>query len=201
MDSRELVDHIRSCPTELVLDKPLRFPPRSNPYDFSDFLFALEASETIRPVTCKAQRQLSVTEDEWVLLISTLGRIEGIDALSLYCSSGSRDFHPFQAGADAVNSAHSVCRLTVGLDGGSRDEGEAFLNDQLGLIALGTALREHATLQTFIWVEFGSGPEAELQVTARDPVLQVLPACPHLRMVTILTPTMLVLTPSEICYS
>jgi hypothetical protein len=38
-----------------------------------------------------------------------------------------------------------------------------------------------------VWAEFGSGPEAALQVTARDPLLRVLPACPHLRCVTILT--------------
>jgi hypothetical protein len=187
MNSRELVDHIRSGPTELVLDKPLRFPPRSNQYDFNEFLQALETSETIRAVTCKSQLQLSITEDEWVLLIKTIGTIKGIDALRLYCSSGSRDFHPFQAIADAVNSAHSVCKLSVGLDGGTPLEGEAFLSDQSGLAALASALREHTTLQNFFWVEFGSGPEAELQVAARDPVLRVLPACPHLRMVTILT--------------
>jgi hypothetical protein len=39
----------------------------------------------------------------------------------------------------------------------------------------------------FVWAEFGSAPEAALQVTARDPLLRVLPACPHLRCVTILT--------------
>jgi hypothetical protein len=187
MNSRELVDRIRSGPTELVLDKPLRFPPRSNPYDFNEFLQALESSETIRAVTCKSQSQLSITEDEWVLLVKTLGSIRDIDALRLYCSSGSRDFHPFQAVADAVNNAHSCCKLTVGLDGGTPEEGEAFLRDQSGLAALATALREHTTLHTFIWVEFGAGPEAALQVTARDPVLRVLPACPHLRTVTILT--------------
>jgi hypothetical protein len=38
-----------------------------------------------------------------------------------------------------------------------------------------------------VWAVFGTGPEAALQVTARDPLLRVLPACPHLRCVTILT--------------
>jgi hypothetical protein len=50
MNPRELVDHIRSGPAELVLSKPLRFRrrTRSNPCDFSEFLQALQSTETIR---------------------------------------------------------------------------------------------------------------------------------------------------------
>jgi hypothetical protein len=41
--ARELVDHIRSGPAELVLHAPLHFRlrTRSNPYDFNEFLRAL----------------------------------------------------------------------------------------------------------------------------------------------------------------
>jgi hypothetical protein len=48
MNPRELVDHIRSGPTKLVLGKPLRFRrrTRSNPCDFNEFLQALRSSET-----------------------------------------------------------------------------------------------------------------------------------------------------------
>jgi hypothetical protein len=45
---------------------------------------------------------LEVSEDEWVLLVKTLGRIKGIKELSFSCQAGSRAFHPFQAVAEAV---------------------------------------------------------------------------------------------------
>jgi hypothetical protein len=63
MNPREHV--IRSGPEELVLDKPLRFRrrTRSNPCDFSEFLQALQFSETIRTVRCKSQVRLNITED------------------------------------------------------------------------------------------------------------------------------------------
>jgi hypothetical protein len=54
------------------------------------------------------------------------------------------------------------------------------------MIALAGALREHTNLQDFIWVDTCSRPEAA-QITALDPLLRVLPACPHLRKVTIIT--------------
>jgi hypothetical protein len=54
MNSRELVDRVRSGPTELVLDEPLRFRRRTcfngrfNPCDFDELLQALQSSKTIR---------------------------------------------------------------------------------------------------------------------------------------------------------
>jgi hypothetical protein len=68
MNARDLVDHIRSGPAELVLlDQPLRFRrrTRSNPCDFNEFLQALQSRETIRTVTCGVHRELGITEDEW----------------------------------------------------------------------------------------------------------------------------------------
>ncbi len=102
MNKRELVDHIRSGPPELDLQKAFRFRrrTRSNPCDFNEFLQALRSSETIRDVTCWSQLQLGIAEDEWVLLVKTLGSIKGIHNLRFYCRKGSRDFHPFQAIAD-----------------------------------------------------------------------------------------------------
>jgi hypothetical protein len=67
MNPRELVDYIRSGPAELVLHEPLSF--RSSPCDFDEFLQALASSETIRSVNCISHQELSITEDEWVLLI------------------------------------------------------------------------------------------------------------------------------------
>ena len=81
MNARELVDHIRSGPAKLVLDKPLprfRRRTRSNPCDFNEFLQALQSSETIRSVDCKPHRTLNTSEDEWVLLLKTLGNIKDI---------------------------------------------------------------------------------------------------------------------------
>jgi hypothetical protein len=180
MNPRELVDHIRSGPAKLVIEKPLRFRrrTRSNPCDFNDFLQALQSSETIRDVQCSSQLRLSITEDEWVLLVKTLGRIRNIRSLMLDCSSGSRRFHPFQAVADGVKNAQSVREILIGV--GS----ETFPSDSLGLIALARALREHTGLQDFRLINICPRVEAA-QTTALDPVLQALPACPHLQRVTI----------------
>jgi hypothetical protein len=182
MNPRELVDHIRSGPAKVVLDKPLRFNRQtcSNPCDFTEFLQALQSSETIRHVVSYTPQQLGITEDEWLLLIETLGSIKGIENLTMWCVPGSRDFHPFQAVADAVNNARSLCKLVIGLDG------ETFPRDPSGLIALAGALREHTVLQEFSSFDFGSRGEAA-HINAFDPVLRALPACPHLRQVYIKT--------------
>jgi hypothetical protein len=185
MNPRELVDHIRSGPAEIVLGKPLRFDHQtcSNPCDFNEFLQALQSSETIRTVTCKSQLplQLGITEDEWVLLVKTIGSIKGIEDLRLWCGSGSRDFRPFQVAADAVNNAQSLYRLHVVLYLGS------FPTDPSEVIALANALREHTTLQEFSWFDPFSRQEAAPRDLSIDTVLRVLPACPHLRKVTIRT--------------
>jgi hypothetical protein len=180
MNPRELVDHIRSGPAELVLDKPLRFRrrTRSNPCDFNEFLQALQSSGTIRTVRCGSQLLLSTSEDHWVLLVKALGRIQDIQHLELFCTSGSRDFHPFQAVADAVNNARSLCKLLV-------DQLGSVSRYPSGVIALANALREHTALQNFVWFDYGSQPGP--QNLSLDPVLWALPACPHLRNVSIMT--------------
>jgi hypothetical protein len=185
MNSLELLDRIRSGPAELVLDEPLRFRrrTRSNPCDFNEFLQVLQSSETIRTVTCRSQLQLSITEAEWVVLVETIGRIKDVQTFQFYCTHGSRDFHPFHAAADAVNNAQSLRHLSVEL------EGENFPEDSSGLTALANALREHTALQEFTWFDLISRLEAEaVQVdSSPDLVLRALPACPHLRQVSITT--------------
>jgi hypothetical protein len=150
MNPRELVDHIRSGPAELVLDNPLRFRrrARSNLCDFNEFLQALQSSETLQYVECYSQLDLGISDDEWVLLVKTLGSIKGIQNLSLDCAQISRDFHSFQAVAEAVNSAHSLRELVVRLDDAT------FLGDSSGLTALASALREHKSLEDFTWVDW-----------------------------------------------
>jgi hypothetical protein len=183
MNPRELADHIRSGPAELVLLGPLRFRrrTRSNPCDFNEFLQALQSSKTIRTVKCRSQLLLSISEDEWVLLGKTLGSVKGIEDLSVRCTQGSRDFHPFQAVADALKNAQSLCKLCVS----SLGDGETFPTDPSGLTALANALREHTSLQEFSWIDCSLLGIAH--TTAVDPVLWALPACPHLRKVTIMT--------------
>jgi hypothetical protein len=180
MNPRELVDHIHSGPAELTLDTPLRFRrrTRSNPCDFNDFLQALQSSETIRMVVCGYPQELGITEDEWVLLVKTLGSIKGIKELKVHCVSSSRNFDPYQTVADAVNNAQSLCRLGLLKTRGS------FPRDPSGLAALANALREHTVLQEFGWCDFA--PET-VQITALDPVLQALLACPYLQKVDIVT--------------
>jgi hypothetical protein len=121
MNLRELVDHVRTGPALLVLDKPLSFRrgTRSNPcdHDFNEFLQALQSSETIRSAHCRSHRQLGITEGGWVLIVEALGRIKGIGNLTIWCSHGSRDFRPFRAIAEALKSAHSLCKPTVLLTG------------------------------------------------------------------------------------
>jgi hypothetical protein len=182
MNPRELVDHIHSGPVKLALDKPLRFRrrTRSNPCDFNEFLHALQSSETIRSVDCESYHTLGITEDEWVLLVKTIGSIKDIPRLEFYCTPGSRNFDPFQAVADAVNNAQSLCELAIGLDA------SPFPRDPSGLLALANALREHTVLQEFTWFDSNFCPESS-QITALDPVLRALPACPHLQMVEVMT--------------
>jgi hypothetical protein len=215
MNTRELVDHILSGPADLVLFQPLRLRrrTRSNPCDFNEFLKALQSSETIRTVKCESHAELGITEDEWILLVKTLGSIKGIQNLRFNCVSGSRNFHPFQAFADAVNDAKLLRKLIFVLDP------ESFSRDPIGLSALANALREHSSLKIFSWSEFGSrqreagmfgslqpqagpfgsqqrgaGPffgsqqqELSSQLATPDAVLQALPDCPHLRSVTVAT--------------
>jgi hypothetical protein len=183
MNPRELVDHIRSGPVELVLDEPLRFRrrTRSNPCDFNEFLQALQSSETIRLADCLSHRSLEITEDEWVLLVKTLGSIRDIRILKLYCAHDSRDFCPFQAAAEAVNNAPSLRQLEIGLDG------ETVPRDPSGLIALANSLKEHTALQKFTLIDHCPQMEAAPRDLSHDLLLRALPACPHLREVVIAT--------------
>jgi hypothetical protein len=161
MNPRELANHIRSGPEKLVLDKPLRFRrrTRSNHCDFNEFLQALQFSDTIRTVTCRSQLRLGITEDEWALLVKTIGSIKGIEHLRLHCLHGSRDFHPFQAVAEALNNAQSLCEVVISPDDAS------FPDDPSGLIALASALRDHTALEEFGWIDHCSRMEAA-QITA-----------------------------------
>jgi hypothetical protein len=79
-----------------------------------------------------------------------------------------------------VNNAQSLRELSV--DGA----GETFPGDPSGLTALANALREHTALEELYCFDYGSRIEAA-QSTALDLVLRVLPACLHLRTVTIMT--------------
>jgi hypothetical protein len=182
MNPRELVDYIRSGPATLVLFEPLRFRRRNlfNPCDFNKFLQALQSSETIRCVESGTQLHLRITGDEWVLLVKTLGRIRDIQHLEFFCAPGSRDFHPFQAVAEAVHNAQSLRKLVV------EQQCEVFPRDPSGMIALANALREHTGLRDFMWVDFGPLQET-VQRAALDPVLWAVAANPHLREITIIT--------------
>jgi hypothetical protein len=183
MNSRELVDHIRSGPAELVLDKPLRFRrrTRSNPCDFNEFLQALQSSETIRTVQCGTQQTLGITEEEWALLVKTSGRIRDIQNLTFLCSAGSCEFRPCQTVADAVKNARSLHKLEIKL------WGQNFPGDSSGPTALANALREHTALREFTWFDYVSRLQGAPVDLSLDLVLQALPACPHLRKVSITT--------------
>jgi hypothetical protein len=176
MNTRELVDHIRSGPALLALDEPLL-------YHFNECLQALQSSETIRHVRCKSHQQLCITEHEWVLLVKTIGIIKDLHYLELYCRAGSQYFRPFQAIAEAVKSAHSLCGLRIGLCSVTAPGDPSEL---AALAALANYVRDHAALKEFGWFDFGSGLEAVQGVTP-DVVLRILPACPHLRAVTIMS--------------
>jgi hypothetical protein len=184
MNPRELVDHIRSGPVELLLDAPLRFRrrTRSNPCDLNEFLQALRSSETIQTAVCSSLLDLGISENEWVLLVKTLGSIKCIDDLTFWCEAGSRDYHHFQAIADAVDSAHSLRKLAIEI------YGDTFPMDPSGVNALANALREHTGLQEFTWFDSCSNIELEtVQTTPVDHIIRTLTACPHLRKVFIMT--------------
>jgi hypothetical protein len=187
MDSRELVDHIRSDPAELELCRALRFRRRTcfngrfNPCDFDELLQALQSSKTIRDVRCGTQQTLDITEEEWALLVKTLGRIKGIHTLALKCTQGSREFCPCQTIADAVKNARSLCKLEIHI------RGRTFPEVSSGLTALANALREHTAFQEFTWFDYVSRLQGAPVDLSPDLVLRALPACPHLRKVLIRT--------------
>jgi hypothetical protein len=91
----------------------------------------------------------------------------------------SRYFDSFQTIAEAVNSAHSLYELKV------VQQSEIFPRYPSGLTALANALQEHTALEEFTWLDWFS-PLAPLDLSL-DPVLLALPACPHLRKVTMMT--------------
>jgi hypothetical protein len=188
MKPHELVDHIRSGPAELVLREPLRFRrlTRSNPCDFNGFLKALQSSATIRKVECGTHTALGITEDEWVLLVKTIGSITDITSLTFECGAGSRQFRPFQAIAYAVESAQSLYNLVIALMNHDSLSVENFAGDPSELTELANALRVHKALHIFAWAEIGFEMEAA-QITTFDPVLLALPDCPNLETVYIMT--------------
>jgi hypothetical protein len=102
---REVVDHILSGPAAIKLQRPLGFRDQtcSNPCDFNEILQALRSSVTIRHVECFSREDLEITEDEWILLVQTLGCITGIQNLWFSISYAPYNVHPFQAVSDAVN--------------------------------------------------------------------------------------------------
>jgi hypothetical protein len=174
---RELTDHIRSGPSELILNMPLRFHRRS---DFNDFLQALQTSETIPHVRCASHLQLDIAEDDWVLLVETLGIIRDIENLEFHIEFGSRDFHPFQTIADAVNNAQSLYAVALAL------ESDEFIADDSGLAAFANAIREHTSLQEVKLCDYSRKVEAA-QSALLDPVLRALSACHHFVKVLVMT--------------
>jgi hypothetical protein len=105
MNQREL---ILSGPAAIELHEPFRC-------DFNEFLQALRSSVTIRSVRCYPQQYLEITDEEWMVLVQTLGCITGIQNL-LLCFSldhAAPGFQPLEAIADAVNSAHSLRALHI----------------------------------------------------------------------------------------
>jgi hypothetical protein len=177
LSGRELTDHIRSGPSELILKIPLRFHRRS---DFNDFLQALETSEAIAHVRCSSHLELDIVEDDWVLLIETLGRMRDIENVAYHIESGSHYFHPFQTIADVVNNAQSLYAVSLSL------ESHEFIADDAGLTAFANAIREHKNLKEVKWCDY-SHKVGAAQSALLDPVLRVLSTCPHFTKVHVMT--------------
>jgi hypothetical protein len=180
MNPHELVDHIGSGPAKLVLDEPRR-RTRSNPCNFNEFIKSLQASETIRDVICCSYWRLGIAEDEWVVLLKTLGSIRDIQHLefTINCSDSCDSFRPFHAIAQAANNANKLRILSIGLDGAM------FPRDpSVGLTAFANALRKHKGLQEFSLIDRRSLLEV-VQSTAFDPVLRALSEFAHIQMVFI----------------
>jgi hypothetical protein len=136
-----------------------RVPIRAISMSFSQ---ALQSSETLRAVYCGSHMALGS---------------QRTSGLCVCCKAGSRDFHPFQALADVVNNAQSLCDLLVVLCV------EHFPRDSSGLAALANAVREHTEFRLYDWFTL----PGTAQSTSLDPLLLALSACPHLREVVIET--------------
>jgi hypothetical protein len=187
MKSRKVVNFIRSGPATLDLWEPLtfrrqtRFNWRFNLCDFDKLLQALKSSKKIQHVFCGSHLLLGITEDEWVLLVKTLGRITDVKIITVECCAGSRHFRPFQAIADALENARSLHTLDIHLGG------RTFPDPSSGLTALANVLREHKALRDFTWRDDVSRLQAAPVDLSPDLVLRALPACPQLWNVSIMT--------------
>jgi hypothetical protein len=102
---------------------------------------------------------LNISEDEWLRLVKTLGKIKGIQHLTVYCLEGDWYYHPFQAIADAVNSAQSLLILKV------LPSYRVLFFNQLWLAGLANALQQHTALQEFTWADFVVGRLRRIMVS------------------------------------
>jgi hypothetical protein len=89
--------------------------------------------------------------------------------------------HPFHAIAESVNSAHSLHKLGINV------QGDTLPRDPPGLTALANAIRKQTALDHFAWIDSCYLKEATQHVPSVSPdvVLRVLSACLHLRRVVL----------------
>jgi hypothetical protein len=182
LSPRGVVDYILSGPAKIEFMMPICFSNQthSNPCDFNDLLQALRSNVTIRQVKCYMCQNMGFTEDEWVLLVQTLGCIAGIQNMCFIIDHVSY-YYSFQAISDAVNSAHSLHTLSISLN-------QLIIpGDPSGLTVLANALRQHPVLHSFHWRFFILPPSAQQHDMPPDSVFRALSASPKLQKVSIET--------------
>jgi hypothetical protein len=198
MKPYELFDLIRlNNPNELELKHTLRFRrrSRSNPCSFDDLLQALQSNESIHTVRCQGKISLGITEEEWFLLVQTLGTILGLRQLS-FLGQDVPNVPPVQAVADAVGSARLLRKLVIG-------EGVILFGSRAGFVALchniGSCCLE---LEQVEWQgKFRSTWENRENRDANnclDPLLQALAVCPRLQRVRVWTDAVNYVTPQAV---
>jgi hypothetical protein len=174
MTLEDLVRHIQSGSTELVLDQRILFSRRrrrSELVDFGYFLQELQSNQTILSVECAPSTELGIPDHQWTSLVTAIGDIGPLQCLTLCCATAGA----LVAVATAVQAATLVSKLTVRVSGL-----RSMSSDVNGLLALANTLKHHSGLQTFVWYDScGRGSHC------LDCVLVELVNCRQLRQVDI----------------
>lgn len=161
-------------PRELVLDFNLQI---EHSIGFSEFLWALSSSKTIRRVDYHGILDLHLSIPQKEHLIEAFGQMKGLEEL---CFSYGVNISP-KALASTVRKARSLRILNVGIGSRLHSDGRNFLRNTApptnsDMTILARALQFHPSLESFVWI---------LRQGFDPSIAEALATCPKLRHVSL----------------
>lgn len=148
MKIEELVRLVNRDPPTLILNFSLRC---DNGIGFSEFLWILSASKSIRHVDYHGIFDRSLHQIQKDQLIEAFGLIKNLEEL---CFSNGVSI-PSKALGIAVRQARSLRMLKIESTLSSNGEDDATINGEYmdsGMKIFANALKNHPTLETFVWI-------------------------------------------------